>query len=48
MSALPQPPRTIDCAHVITAPDQPVATQCIIRIVGGQIAAVENVPGGFR
>jgi 5-methylthioadenosine/S-adenosylhomocysteine deaminase len=45
MSATLRQPRTIDCAHAITAPDQPVATQCTIRIDSGQIAAVENAGG---
>lgn len=45
MSAPSMQPRTIVCAHVIAAPDQPVATQCAIRIEGGRIAAVEDAAG---
>ena len=38
-------PRTIDCAHAITAPDRPVAPQCAIAIDGGKITSVSAVAG---
>ena len=39
------PPRTITCAHAVTAPDQRVARQCAIAIEDGHIIEVADAAG---
>ena len=38
-------PRTITCAHAITAPDQRLARRCVITIEGSRIADVADAAG---